>query len=113
MKMKKCLVILFALVLVGFTSCHKTRYCKCTTIIDEEVVELGDGSTNGFFVIEDGRESCAEKAKDIDGWGHVTCTEYSEEEVTGQEHHWWDDIFGNNNNNHNGSGNNGHGPGNP
>ena len=105
--MKKYLIILFVFMLVTFSSCHKTRYCKCTTIINEEVVELGDDSFNRFYVIEDGRMSCAEKAKDIDGWGHVTCTEYSEEEVTGEEHHWWDDLFGNhnNNNNHNGNGN--------
>ncbi len=99
--MKKYLIILLAMALVGLSSCHKTRYCKCTTIINEEVVEVGQADE--YYVIEDGRESCAEKAKDIDGWGHVTCTEYSEEEVTGEEHHWWDDIFGNNNN-HNGNG---------
>lgn len=99
--MKKYLIILLALALVGLSSCHKTRYCKCTTIINEEVVEVGQ--PDEYYLIEDGRESCAEKAKDIDGWGHVTCTEYSEEEVTGEEHHWWDDIFGNNNN-HNGNG---------
>ena len=59
-------------------------------------------------VREDGRESCAEKSKEIQGWGQVTCNEVSESEVTGVEHHWWDDIFGNNNN-HNNNNNGGHG----
>lgn len=106
--MKRYLVILFALSLLAFSSCHKTRYCKCTTVINEEVVELGDEKES--YIIEDGRESCADKSKEIQGWGHVTCTEISQYEATGVEHHWWDDIFGNNNNNGN---NNGGGNGKP
>ena len=101
--MKKYVVILLAMALVGLSSCHKTRYCKCTTIINEEVVEVVQPYE--YYLIEDGRESCAEKAKEIQGWGHVTCNEISEEEATGVEHNWWDDIFGNHNNNNN----NGHG----
>lgn len=103
--MKKYLVVVFALSLLALTSCHKTRYCKCTTIINEEVVEVGEEGE--FYLIEDGRASCAEKAKEIQGWGQVTCTEYSESEATGVEHNWWDFIFGNQNNN-----NNNHGGGN-
>ena len=104
--MKKYFVILLAMALVGLSSCHKTRYCKCTTIINEEVVEVGQ--PDEYYLIEDGRESCAEKSKEIQGWGQVTCNEVSESEVTGVEHHWWDDIFGNSNN-HNNNNNGGHG----
>ena len=90
--MKKCLIILAVIALVSFSSCKKTRYCKCTCIIDEEVTELGED----YYLIEDGRETCAEKAKELIGWGQVTCTEYSESEVTGEESNWWEDLFGGN-----------------
>ena len=102
--MKKYLVIVFALALLSLSSCHKTRYCKCTTIINEEVVEVGDGD---YYVIEDNRESCADKSKEIDGWGHVTCVEYSESEVNPNAPTWWEELFGLNNNNNNGNNNHG------
>lgn len=100
--MKKILFILL-LAIVVLPSCKKTRYCRCTTIQNEEVVNLGED----YYSIEDG-SSCADKSKEIVGWGQVICTEVSEYEVTGVEHHWWDDIFNPNNNNNNN--NNGHKP---
>lgn len=100
--MKKCLLIVAALLILALPSCKKTRYCKCTTMQNDEVVELGDD----YYTIEDG-SSCNDKSKEIVGWGQVICTEVSEYEVTGQEHHWWNDIFGGGNNNNNNGGNNG------
>ncbi len=99
--MKKCLIIAVALLLVGLSSCKKTRYCRCTTIQNDEVVELG----SDFYTIEDG-SSCADRAKEIVGWGQVICTEVSEYEATGEEHSWWENLFGGGNHNNNG-GNNG------
>ena len=96
MKMKKFLFLLLAMAILVMPSCKKTRYCKCTTIQNDEVIELGED----YYTIEDG-SSCNDKSKEIAGWGQVICTEVSEEEVTGEEHHWWDDLFGNNNNNPN------------
>lgn len=95
--MKKYFIILLALMLMTLSSCHKTRYCKCTTIINEEVVDVVENGEH--YLIEDGRLSCAEKSKQIYGWGQVTCTEISKQEATGVESNWWDDLFGNNNNN--------------
>ena len=99
--MKKILIIMIALSVLVLPACKKTRYCKCTTIQNEEVVELGAD----YYTIEDG-SSCADKSKEIVGWGQVICTEFSEEEVTGEEHHWWDDLFNHNNNNNNNNNNN-------
>ena len=101
-RMKKCLLIIAALLILVLPSCKKTRYCKCTTIQNDEVVELG----SDYYTIEDG-SSCNDKSKEIVGWGQVVCTEVSESDVTGQEHHWWDDIFGGGNHNNNNGGNNG------
>ena len=103
--MKRLLILILALAVVVLPSCKKTRYCKCTTIQNEEVVDLGED----YYSIEDG-SSCSDKSKEIVGWGQVICTEVSEQEVTGEEHHWWNDIFGGGNNNggNNGGGNGGH-----
>jgi len=91
--MKKCLIIAVALLVLVLPSCKKTRYCKCTTIQNEEVVDLGED----YYTIEDG-SSCSDKSKEIVGWGQVICTEVSEYEVTGQKPSWWENLFGNNNN---------------
>lgn len=104
--MKKFLLVILAVAIVVLPSCKKTRYCKCTTIQNQEVVDLGED----YYSIEDG-SSCSDKSKEIVGWGQVICTEVSEYEVTGEEHHWWDDIFGGGNNNNNGGNNNGGGNG--
>lgn len=91
MKKKKILIIAAAfLMALAATSCKKTRYCKCTTIQNEEVVELGED----YYTIEDG-SSCSDRSKEIVGWGQVICTEVSESEVTGVESHWWDNLFNN------------------
>lgn len=91
--MKKCLIIAVVLLVLVLPSCKKTRYCKCTTIQNEEVVDLGED----YYTIEDG-SSCSDKSKEIVGWGQVICTEVSEYEVTGQKPSWWENLFGNSNN---------------
>jgi hypothetical protein len=88
--MKKCLIIVVALLILVLPSCKKTRYCKCTTIQNVEVVELGED----YYTIEDG-SSCSDKSKEIVGWGQVICREVSEAEVTGEEPGWLEDFFGN------------------
>ena len=103
-EMKKLLIVILALAIVVLPSCKKTRYCKCTTIQNQEVVDLGAD----YYTIEDG-SSCVDKSKEIVGWGQVICTEVSEYEVTGEEHHWWDDIFGGGNNNNGGNNGGNHG----
>ena len=87
-KMKKFLMIALALMILALPSCKKTRYCRCTTIQSEEVVELG----SEFYTIEDG-SSCADRAKEIDGWGQVICTQVSTYEATGEEPNWWERLF--------------------
>lgn len=94
--MKKILIVILALSVVVLSSCKKTRYCRCTTIQNEEVVNLGEE----YYTIEDG-SSCSDKSKEIVGWGQVICTEVSEYEVTGQNPSWWENLFNNNNNNNN------------
>ncbi len=88
-KMRKYMIIIAALLLLCATSCKKTRYCRCTTIQNDEVVELGED----FYVIEDGSR-CSDRAKEIVGWGQVICTEVSKAEATGEENKWWEDLFG-------------------
>ncbi|MBQ6769371.1 MAG: hypothetical protein IJP44_00165 [Bacteroidales bacterium] len=88
-------IFLIAVVVVltaGFASCKKIRYCRCTTIQNEEVVELG----NDFYTIEDG-SPCSDRAKEISGWGQVVCTEVSKQEATGEENKWWENLFNINN----------------
>ena len=87
--MKKILFALLALAVMTLPACKKTRYCKCTTIQNEEVVDLGDD----YYTIEDG-SSCVDKSKEIVGWGQVICTELSEYEVTGEKPSWWTNLFG-------------------
>lgn len=83
--MKKLLIAMTLIAMFAFSSCNKARYCRCSVIIDDEAVELGED----YYMILD-HSSCDERAKEIVGWGHVTCTEVSEEEVTGEPHHWWE-----------------------
>ena len=88
-KMKKLMIIIAALLLLVATSCKKTRYCRCTTVQNDEVVNLGED----FYTIED-NSSCSDRAKEIVGWGQVICTEVSEAEATGEESNWWENLFG-------------------
>ncbi|MBR5911680.1 MAG: hypothetical protein IKZ55_06820 [Bacteroidales bacterium] len=90
-KLRLIWILLFVAVL--FPSCKKVRYCRCTTMQNNEVVPLGED----YYVIED-HSPCSDRAKEIVGWGQVICTEVSESEVTGEESHWWDNIFNNHNN---------------
>lgn len=86
MTMKKVLIAIALILVVFCSSCKKTRYCRCSTIINDEAVELGQD----YYIILD-RSSCDDRAKEIVGWGHVTCVEVSEEEVSGEDvHHWWE-----------------------
>lgn len=85
---RKCLFAVLVFLMLVASSCKKTRYCRCTTVKNEEVVELGDE----FYMIEDG-SSCSDKAKEIVGWGQVICTEISKAEATGEENHWWENLF--------------------
>lgn len=89
--MKKILIVMLALSMAVLPSCKKTRYCRCTTIQNEEVVNLGED----YYTIED-NSSCADKSKEIQGWGQVICYEVSEYEVTGENPKWWENLFNNN-----------------
>lgn len=82
-------IAVFLLLALTVSSCKKIRYCRCTTIQNEEVVELGDD----FYTIEDGSR-CSDRAKEISGWGQVICSEVSKYEATGEEDKWWEDLFG-------------------
>ena len=86
---KTLLIVAFAVLVLSVSSCKKVRYCKCTTIQNEEVVDLGED----YYYIEDG-SLCSDRAKEIDGWGQVICTEISKYEATGEENKWWEDLFG-------------------
>ncbi|MCF0200490.1 MAG: hypothetical protein HUK16_03830 [Bacteroidales bacterium] len=83
--MKKFLFVIALVSLMAFSSCKKTRYCRCSVIIEDEAVELGED----YYLILD-RSTCADRAKEIVGWGRVTCTEVPESEVTGETHNWWE-----------------------
>lgn len=86
--MKNCLIIALAVTMLVLPSCKKTRYCRCTTIQNNEVVDLGED----YFTIED-NSSCSDKSKEIVGWGQVICKEVSEFEVTGENPSWWESLF--------------------
>ena len=87
--MKRILFVILAMAVLVLPSCKKTRYCRCTTIQNDEVVNLGED----FYTIEDG-SSCSDRAKEIVGWGQVICNEVSKAEATGEENKWWENLFG-------------------
>lgn len=82
-------IAVFLMLALTVSSCKKTRYCRCSTIQNDEVVELG----SDFYVIEDG-SSCTDRSREIVGWGQVICAEVSKYEATGEENKWWEDLFG-------------------
>lgn len=86
---KVVLSLVIALLALSFASCKKARYCKCTTIQNEQVVDLGEE----YYYIED-NSTCSDRAKEICGWGQVVCTEISKKEATGEENSWWENLFG-------------------
>lgn len=90
--MRKLLIVaILAGLLLGFESCHKHKYCQCYAFIDGEDVPLGedvdlstmvadsiealDNARYNVYIIESG--TCNDKAKEITGWGQVTCREVS------------------------------------
>lgn len=94
--MKRFLILtLLSLLLLGASSCKKTKYCQCFAFIDNEDIELGDD----YYIIEEG--TCNDKAKEIVGWGNVTCKEV---DVEDDDEGWFWGLFSkkkNNNNNNN------------
>lgn len=82
--MKKTIVIIAILFLaLGFSSCQKVKYCQCFAYVDNEDVMLGDD----YYMMEHG--TCNDKAKEIVGWGQVTCKEVNVEE----DENWFEHII--------------------
>ena len=84
------IIVGMALMVIACNSCKKNVYCHCYAAIDDEVVSLGDDidisnmteedlekMTSRYqynlYVMEEG--TCNDKAKEISGWGQVTCKE--------------------------------------
>ena len=114
--MKKLLLFaLLAVMLIGFDSCKKQRFCQCYAVVDGKDVSLGEDvelsqmtaatidsldSRYNVYIIETG--TCNDKAKEIVGWGQVTCREVSPKADTS----WLSNLFNRNKNkNNNNSGN--------
>lgn len=111
--MKKIVfLVLAALLIVGFSSCHKHRYCQCYAYVDGEDIPLGEDvnitemtaaaldsldSTYNVYIIESG--TCNDKAKEIVGWGQVTCREVSPK----YDSSWFTELFNKNKTNNNNS----------
>lgn len=126
--MKRLLMVTaLSVLLLGLGSCQKNKYCQCYAFVDGEDISLGEDldvgnmteeqieawdakSNYNLYIIEEG--NCSDKAREISGWGQVTCKEVDPKEPEGS---WfermYDKLFGghnnNNNNNNNHSGNNG------
>lgn len=121
------MVTALSVLLLGLGSCQKNKYCQCYAFVDGEDISLGEDldvgnmteeqieawdakSNYNLYIIEEG--NCSDKAREISGWGQVTCKEVDPKEPEGS---WfermYDKLFGghnnNNNNNNNHSGNNG------
>ena len=121
------MVTALLVLLLGLGSCQKNKYCQCYAFVDGEDISLGEDldvgnmteeqieawdakSNYNLYIIEEG--NCSDKAREISGWGQVTCKEVDPKEPEGS---WfermYDKLFGghnnNNNNNNNHSGNNG------
>ena len=87
--MKKPLVIAATLLLLACASCTKAKYCQCFAYIDNEDVLLGDD----YYMMEHG--TCNDKAKEIVGWGQVTCKEVDVEEDESWFEHLFNQLTGN------------------
>lgn len=83
---KHIIIIAFVLLALACTSCHKTRYCQCFAFIENEDVMLGED----YYIIEHG--TCNDKAKEILGWGQVTCKEVNLDEDESWLEHLWNQI---------------------
>ena len=85
--MKKVLFVLAtALLLLTANSCTKPKYCQCFAFVDNEDVMLGED----YYMMEHG--TCNDKAKEIVGWGQVTCKEVQLEEDESWFEHLWNQI---------------------
>ena len=109
--MKKIVfLVLTSLLLVGFNSCQKHKYCQCYAYVDGEDIPLGEDvnisemtaaaldsldSSYNVYIIESG--TCNDKAKEIVGWGQVTCREVSPK----YDSSWLTELFSKKNNNTN------------
>ena len=116
--MKKLLfVAVIALLAFGLDSCQKNKYCQCYAMVDGESVPLGEDPPAelssltaeeidaldpkyNVYIIESG--TCNDKAKEISGWGQVTCQEVDPK----SDGNWFSNLFGGNNNNNNNNNNN-------
>ena len=96
--MKKIgIILMLTISLASFSSCNKTKYCQCYAFVNNEDIPLGED----YYMVEHG--TCNDKAKEIVGWGNVTCREV---EVETEEENWFWSLFNHNNNNHNNNNNN-------
>lgn len=104
------LFALLAVMLISFDSCKKQKYCQCYAVVDGKDVSLGEDIELGemtaaaidsldarynVYIIETG--TCNDKAKEIVGWGQVTCREVSPKADT----NWLSNLFNKNKNNNN------------
>ena len=80
---KRIVIIAFMFLTLAFASCQKVKYCQCFAYIDNEDVMLGED----YYMMEHG--TCNDKAKEIVGWGQVTCKEVNVEE----DETWFEHIF--------------------
>ena len=83
---KRFFAIAVALLLMTVTSCSKVKYCQCFAFVDNEDVMLGDD----YYMIEHG--TCNDKAKEILGWGQVTCKEVDVDDDESWFEHLWNQI---------------------
>ena len=123
-------VATMAVLMLALGSCQKNKYCQCYAYVDGEDISLGEDLDVGnmteeqieawnardnynLYIIEHG--NCSDKAREISGWGQVTCREVDPKDPEGT---WYERIFNklfgggssnnnNNNSNNNNSGNNG------
>ena len=113
--MKKLLLfVVLAALLVGFDSCKKHKYCQCYAVVDGEDVSMGEDidlsnmtasaidsldSRYNVYIIETG--TCNDKAREIVGWGQVTCREIDPKNDTD----WLSKLFNKNKNKNNNNNN--------
>lgn len=130
LNMKRFLMIAaLSVLLIGLGSCQKNKYCQCYAYVEGEDISLGEDLDVGamteeqieawnardnynLYIIEHG--NCSDKAREITGWGQVTCREVDPKSPEGT---WFERIYNqlfggghnnnSNNNNNNNSGNGG------
>lgn len=91
--MKKSIVIIaITLLVLAFSSCKKVKYCQCFAYVDNEDIMLGDD----YYMMEHG--TCNDKAKEIVGWGQVTCKEVNVDDDESWFEHIWNQLTNSNSN---------------